>query len=77
MADNKKPWDIPLREIIKSLHIKVFVLDLRNNDDIIQEIDLDLGNIDDRKYLGKITAWALTNHYSVETMNRKDAEGME
>ncbi len=71
------PWDLPLHKIISNLPIKVFVIDLRNNDDVLHEIDLDLGNVDHRKYLGKITAWALTNHYSVETMSKLDAEGVD
>lgn len=78
MSDNKnKPWELPLRQgIVTTLPIMAFVIDLRNDDNVIHQIELDLGKPDDRKYLGKITAWAVLNHYSVETMNKNDANGV-
>lgn len=77
MSDAIKPWDIAPKSVISSLPIKVFVIDLLKEDDYKYVIDLDLGNKDHRAYLGKITAWAVTNKCSVETMNVKDANGME
>lgn len=71
------PWDMAPKSIISSLPIKVFVLDLLKEDEIKFMLDLDLGNKDHRAYLGKITAWALTNKCSVETMSKNDAEGIE
>lgn len=71
------PWDIAPKSIIASLPIKVFVIDLLKEDDVKFMLDLDLGNKDHRAYLGKITAWAVTNKCSVETMNKNDAEGIE
>lgn len=75
---NSNPWDLPLRQgIVSTLPIMVFVIDLRNDDNVINQIELDLGKPDDRKYLGKITAWAVLNHYSIETMNKNDANGIK
>lgn len=75
MNNNVKPWDIAPFEVITSLPIKVFVIDLQHDDNVKYTIDLDLGVKDHRVYLGKITAWAVRNRFSVETMNAKDAEG--
>lgn len=69
------PWDIAPKSIISTLPIKIFVIDLFDNDNVKFELDLDLGNKDHRAYLGKITAWAVTNNCSVETMSKKNAEG--
>ena len=75
--DKNGPWDMPLRGIITSLPIVMFVIDLKNEDEVLHQIELDFSNPDDRKYIGKITAWALSNHYSVETMTKDDAKGNE
>lgn len=71
------PWDMAAKSIIATLPIKVFVIDLANDDETKFMIDLDLGNKDHRAYLGKITAWAVINKCSVETMNVNDANGMD
>jgi hypothetical protein len=67
-AENKK-----LEEIITYLPVLVFLIDLAT-DDTVATFDLDYGNYADRKRIGRITAWAVMNNHSVETMNRKDAE---
>lgn len=71
------PWDIAPKSsaYITTLVVKVFVIDLMDDNNVVHEIDLDLGNKDHRAYLGKITAWAVQNKHSVETMSRNDAEG--
>ena len=75
--NNVYPWDLAAnKQVISTLPIKIFIIDLRNNDNVKFDIDLDLGNQDHRRYLGKITAWAVSNHFSVETMSKNDAEGM-
>lgn len=75
MTKEMKPWDIPIKKTISTLPIVVFVYNLNKNDEVIHQIDLDLSEPDDRKYLGKLTAWAVTNHCSVETFNKCDANG--
>lgn len=73
------PWDIAPKSsaYITTLAVKVFVIDLMDDNNVVHEIDLDLGNKDHRAYLGKITAWAVQNKHSVETMSRNDALGVE
>lgn len=66
--------NVPLREINKSLLALVLVYDLNNNDNLVTEKRINYGNMEDRKWLGRITFWALTNHCSVETISIIDAE---
>lgn len=54
--------------------ILVMVIDLQNNDEVVVEKRLDYSKLEDRKYLGQLTFWAITNHHSVETMAVSDAE---
>jgi len=75
---NIYPWDMAGFKVITTLPIKVFVVDLLADNGegaIVFELDLDLGNKEHRTYLGKITAWAMNNKHSIETMSKKDAEG--
>ena len=75
MAEYRKGAEnVPLREVNKNLPILVVVYDLRNDDRVVEEKRLNYGNADDRKWLGRISFWALTNHCSVETMAIVDAE---
>lgn len=72
MSDNPTnkrsgPWDVPIRDFVKECKIKVSVLDVKDDDKVIHEVVLEYGNYDDRKFLGKITYWAITNGYVVET----------
>lgn len=72
--------NLPLKEINKSMPIMVFVRDLRkpaDEDDVVGEYKLDYANYEDRKHLGRITFWAVTNHHLVETLAVVDAEGGE
>ena len=67
----KNMENVPLARTIQSLPALVIVHDLTKStdeDDVIEERRIDLSNPEDRKSLGKLTAWALTNHCSVETM---------
>lgn len=66
--------NIPLREINKSMPILVIVYDLQNGDKVIEEKRLNYGDVEDRKWLGRISFWAFQNHCSVETIAIVDAE---
>lgn len=68
-------WNKPLAQINNYKPISVFIIDLKNDDDVVDTIELDLANSADRKTLGRITFWATENGYSVETMSREDANG--
>lgn len=66
--------NIPLRTINNSCPALVIVYDLRNGDAPIVEHQIDYSNPEDRKWLGRISFWAMQNHCSVETMAMIDAE---
>ena len=54
--------------------IYVFIIDLAHDDDVVYQTELDYANYADRKRLGRLTAWAVMNGHSVETMAKSDAE---
>lgn len=62
-----------LAEVNNYCPVIVFLIDLKNQDEIVFQQELDFANTADRKRLGRITAWAVMNGHSVETMNRNDA----
>jgi hypothetical protein len=66
--------NIPLKEVNKNLPILVIIYDLRNGDNVVTETRLNYGDYEDRKYLGRLSFWALTNHCSIETIAITDAE---
>lgn len=68
-AENKR-----LDEINTHCPIYVFLIDLKNDDDVVATFELDYANYADRKRLGRISFWAISNGHSVETMAKGDAE---
>ena len=64
---------IPIREIITTFPIIIFIVRLED-DEIIDQVEIDYSKIEDKKNLGKLTYWALTNGYSLEMMNKKDVD---
>lgn len=75
MAEYRKGAEnVPLREINKDKPALVIIYDLRNNDAVVEEKWINYGDAEDRKWLGRITFWALSNHCSVETIAKEDAE---
>lgn len=78
MSEYKKGVEnLPLRQVNTSMPIMVYVINLKNDDEIVQELQLDYASFEDRKHLGRITFWAVSNGHSVETMSLKDAMGEE
>jgi len=75
MAEYRKGIEnIPLRHPNTSKAAMVIVYDLRNNDNPIVEKKIDFADPEDRKWIGRITFWAMENHCSVETIAMVDAE---
>lgn len=69
------PWDVPLRQFNNHFLIKVTVYKVHENkeDETVSEHVIDYGNYEDRKFLGRISFWAYSQDYVVETMPvRKD-----
>ena len=74
-------------EVVKAKHVKDYkiellfndgekgIIDLKNDDAIIDMRKIDYGNFEHKKWLGKVSHWAWSQGYSVETMALKDAEG--
>ena len=58
----KGPWDLPLREYVKSFPIVVAIYD---GEKLVHEEKIDYGNYEHRKWLGRATYWATSNGYSV------------
>jgi hypothetical protein len=57
--ENQKPIGF-----IKIFPVKVTIYDA--NDNIIKVEEIDYGNSDDKKWLGRVTFWALTQGYFME-----------
>jgi hypothetical protein len=67
--------NIPLKSIQKEpILALVLVYNLLDNDALIVEKKINYSDFEDRKWLGRITHYALTNHCSVETIAVSDAE---
>ena len=73
--DPDGPENVPIQGYIKSYHVAVFIIDLKNGDTIIDCRQIDYGNREHKAWLGKVSFWAWEKGYSVETMSLKDAEG--
>lgn len=65
--------NVPLRQINRNMPILVLVYNTKT-DDLVKEFKMNYADIDDRKHLGRITFWAVTNHCSVETMAISDVD---
>lgn len=66
--------NVPLRRVNTSMPALVIVYDLNNDDNVVLEQRIDFANFEDRKWMGRVTFWALTNHHSIETIAIVDAE---
>jgi hypothetical protein len=62
------PWDTPLKNYIKEFKLAVIIY-IVADDSIENEFEIDYGNHEDRKFLGRITFWAVNNGRSIETMS--------
>lgn len=67
------PWDAPLLEVVRTFAMIVTVYDLETEKAVITK-EIDYGNREHRIQLGKLTYWAVSNHYSIETMAKRDWE---
>lgn len=63
--------DIPLRRVITNLPIVVVITDIKSNRKIREE-RVNFSDIEARRWLGKVTAWCVTNGYSITTCNEVD-----
>ena len=73
--DPNGPENVPLMSFNKTFKVVVLIYDLKNSDNVIDMREIDYGLLDDRRWLGKVSFWAWSKGYSVETMSLADAEG--
>lgn len=73
MTYRKGAENVPLQNINKVMPILVLVYDLRT-DELVEEKRINYGDADERKWLGRISFWAFTNHCSVETYAISDID---
>lgn len=66
------PESMPLMGRITSLPLIVSVLE---NDKIIREEKIDYSNPEHRKWLGRVTVWAVMSGYTVECRKNDTVQG--
>lgn len=78
MNDNQRrgPWDAPLPTFVKTKLIAVLIHDL-NKEEIENEFHLDYGSYEHRKFLGRLTYYAITTGRSVETLDLEEWNKMK
>jgi hypothetical protein len=69
--DRSGPWDNKLKDYVEKQPIVAIIHNL-DTDSIEREFQLDLGNKEDKKFLGRISFWAVTNNKSVETLSMEN-----
>lgn len=70
------PWDKPLNEYISFKKVAVLIHDIVA-DEIKYEFIIDYGNAEHRKWLGKLTWYAISNRMSVETLSIEEWNRMK
>lgn len=63
------PEAVPLREIVKSYMVDILIMD--KDFKLIRLETIDYGKREHRAWLGKVTYWACTSGYTVQTKEHK------
>jgi hypothetical protein len=61
---------VPLKEYVKHFPLTVTVYDAKDN--VIRQEHIDYGNFEHRKWIGRVTFWACSQGYVVETQAKKE-----
>lgn len=72
----KGPEDVPIKRIVKELPIVAMIYNLETGETVREE-HLNYGDVEERKWLGKLSYWAYTNGMSIETMTKADYDKHE
>lgn len=64
------PEDVPLKEYIREFSMVILIWD--KDDNLIRKEEINYSDHKQRSWLGRVTHWACSNHYSVETMAKAD-----
>ena len=67
------PEDFPLKNYVKTFPLAISIYEIKT-DKLIRTEFIDYSNYEHRKWLGKITFFACSNGYSVETQSLNDYE---
>lgn len=70
------PWSAPIPNYVSSKKIAVLIHDIES-DTIENEFELDYGSYEDRKFLGRLTYYAVTTGRSVETLDLDEWKKMK
>ncbi len=65
--------NLPLRQINTFCPIIVIITDL-TTDEIVNTIELDFAKFEDRKHIGRLSFWCVSNHHSIETIAKADVD---
>lgn len=65
------PEDIPLKGYVSQHPIVILIIDIKSKRKIREE-RINYSDADARRWLGRITHWATTNNYMVQTCSEKD-----
>lgn len=65
--------NLPLRQINTYCPIIVIITDLTTNE-VVSTIELDYAKFDDRKHMGRLTFWCVSNKHSMETLAKADVD---
>lgn len=64
-----RPWEVPPTEFIRTFPLTVCIYS--GSGSLLHQEELDYGKPEDRKLLGKMTYWAVSNDLTVETSKSK------
>lgn len=65
------PWDIPLKSYVREFGIIVLIKDIKSGR-YIKEEKVNYSDPEIRKWLGRVSHWAWSNGYLIETLSLKD-----
>lgn len=65
------PWDIPLKEYVKVHSLMILITELKT-DKVIGTYKVNYSEPEERRWIGRVSYWATTNGYSVETLSEED-----
>ncbi len=66
-------WDTPLKGYVKELYIILLIKDIQS-DRYIDEHKVNYSDPEIRRWIGRVSYWAWSNGYLVETMKLEDYE---
>lgn len=69
-------WDVPLKSYVREFQIVLLIKDIKSGR-YISEHKVNYGELEIRKWLGRVSYWAWCHGYSIETMSLEDYDKRE